>query len=233
MLTTPIEIAVDNARDAVEAAAFADRLEIARALERDGFTPPAALVEEIRSAVGPELELVALIRPHAESVLHPSDLARIAESVRDCLAAGATSVAIGFLDAAGRIDRGVCAALVDAAGGARVTFHRAFDLARDRREAIEDIAAMGIARVLTAGVASFATASRPEGERIADIAKTKAMAGGRFSTIACGGVRSHNARQFAAVGDDVHSACRLKGPDHRPRFDAAEAAALLRVLRAG
>jgi copper homeostasis protein len=75
-----------------------------------------------------------------------------------CRDLGAAGVVVGVLDAAGDVDVARCQGLIAAAGGLPVTFHRAFDFARDPRRALEAAIALGCDRLLTSGQASTAVA---------------------------------------------------------------------------
>ena len=60
-------------------------------------------------------------------------------------------IVIGCLTAEGTVDKPLCQKLIEAAGDMNVTFHRAFDMSRDPKEALEDIISLGCTRVLTSG----------------------------------------------------------------------------------
>jgi copper homeostasis protein len=67
-------------------------------------------------------------------------------------AAGANGVVIGMLNAAGEIDREGLARAIDAADGLAVTFHRAFDEARDLRQSLDVLLGFeAVTNVLTSG----------------------------------------------------------------------------------
>ena len=78
--------------------------------------------------------------------------------IETCARLGCDGVVIGALDADGNVALAACRALIAAAGKLGVTFHRAFDLARDPRRALDDVVTLGCARILTSGQAATATA---------------------------------------------------------------------------
>jgi copper homeostasis protein len=65
--------------------------------------------------------------------------------------AGAHGVVVGALTSDGRVDVEAVRALVAAAEGREVTFHRALDAVPDVLRALDTLAALGVARVLTSG----------------------------------------------------------------------------------
>ena len=105
---------------------------------------------------------------------------------------GVRGIVAGVLRADRRIDVDRARAFVDTAAGLPVTFHRAFDETPDLPEALEDVIAIGAARLLTSGGA----ASAPEGADA--IAALVEQARGRIAIIAGGGIREHNVRELIA-----------------------------------
>jgi copper homeostasis protein len=83
-------------------------------------------------------------------------------------------------------------ALVAAAGGLPLTCHRAFDAARDRDAALEELVALGVSRVLTSGGAPIAA------QGTVAIARLLERAAGRIIVIAGGTVRARNVQQIVA-----------------------------------
>ena len=127
---------------------------------------------------------------------------------------GCEGVVIGALDAAGDVDVAICRELVAAAGPLAVTFNRAFDVARDQREALEAIIALGCSRVLTSG----GRARAPEGATV--IAGLVRQAAGRVTILAGAGITAAQvAPLVAATGvREIHasaSASRISAMHYR------------------
>lgn len=249
-----LEVPVDSV-EAVECAApYADRIELCDDLATEGWTPRESLIRAARAISDAQPEgcrplVIAMIRPRLpESTLALDAAAFVAtervvdaslREIASCTDAGAHEIAIGLLDAHGNIDIPACARLRDAAlgRGASVAFLRVFDLLRDRARGWRDIAALGIGRVLTAGVhgwdASVATveertmvmASDAEAaQRACGAAGPGPVAAGAPAAIAIaagGGVRAENAGKFLRVTPHLHASCRVGG-----RISIAELAAL-------
>ena len=185
-----------------------------------------------------------LIRPRAGDFLYSElEFATMLREVETCKALGCDGVVIGGLDADGNIDVARCGALVAASGKLGVTFHRAFDLARDPARALEDIIEIGCTRVLTSG----GRASAREGA--GRIRELRAQAGERIAIMAGAGVDSRNiaalrdatgAREFHASAKQMlpsamrHSGFTGSGMDSGElRSDVEEIRALVAALRAG
>lgn len=133
----------------------ADRVELCAALPEGGTTPSLGMIERVREAFTGRL--MVIIRPRGHDFLFDADeMAMMRSDIVHSRNAGADGVVIGCLCADATVDREACARLLDAAEGMDVTFHRAIDMTRDPIEALEDIMALGIRRILTSGAAASA-----------------------------------------------------------------------------
>ena len=146
-----LEICVDTVASARAAAlGGADRVELCANLPEGGTTPSAGLIRAAR-AVFPG-GLMVIIRPRGYDFLYSEDeMEAMLHDIGVALNLGADGVVIGCLTADGRVDAARTRRLVAAAGRLDVTFHRAFDMTRDLGEALEDIHALGVRRILTSG----------------------------------------------------------------------------------
>ena len=185
-------------------------IELCADLERGGTTPSHGAVEHARRTR--DLELNVLVRPRAGDFHYGEDERAVMRA--DVVAArtlGADGVALGCLRPDATIDREATRELVELARPLRVTFHRAFDLCPDRREALEELVALGIERVLSSGGGATALAGS------ALLAELVELSAGRIAVIAAGGVRPGNVRSIvdATRVPGVHFAARatsLAGP---------------------
>jgi copper homeostasis protein len=117
---------------------------------------------------------------------------------------GVHGVVIGALTADGDVDVDVCRQLTAAAGGLPVTFHRAFDLARDPFGALEAVVDLGADRLLTSGQDATALDGAPL------LAGLVQAAAGRVTVMAGGGITEHNVARVARLTGvpEIHFSAR-------------------------
>jgi copper homeostasis protein len=192
-MTPMLEICIDGVASARAAlAGGADRVELCANLPEGGTTPSAGMIRAVRGAfLG---GLMVIIRPRGYDFLYSEDeLEVMLHDVRVARELGADGVVIGCLTAEGRVDAARCQRLIDAAGPLDITFHRAFDMTRDLGEALEDILALGIKRILTSG----GQPDVPAG--MAAIAKLVRQSAGRASIMPGGGVTPENLAEIISA----------------------------------
>jgi copper homeostasis protein len=206
-----VEAAVESLADALAAVAGgADRLELCANLDAGGTTPSAALITAILDKV--ELPLVVMIRPREGDFVYSDDeLSHMYEDVAMARSLGASGVVLGVLDSFDRLDLERTAALVEAAGGIPVTFHRAIDQVARRVVSIDALAALGVARVLSSGGAGTAS------DGVDELRAMVQRAGDRLDIIAGGGVRANNARTIVERTGVTELHARCSGDSARIR----------------
>lgn len=199
------EVCVDSVDGAAAAAAGgAQRVELCADLHAGGTTPSAGTIEAALDTL-PGLRVHVLIRPRpGDFTYSPAEVDVMCRDVDAVRRAGAHGVVVGALTRAGDLALDVIGALVDAAGDLDLTFHRAFDLARDPRGALDEIAGLGIGRLLTSGQQASAEAGAGL------IAELVGRAGDRLSVMPGGGVTPSNVGALlAATGvREVHFSAR-------------------------
>lgn len=178
--------------------AGADRVELCTGMYDGGTTPSAAMIELARERL--DIELSVMLRPRGGDFLYSAGELEIMK--RDLLFirnSGADGVVLGLLNADGTVDVQRTAELVEMAYPMKVTFHRAFDMVADARQALEDVVTAGCYRILTSGRHNTA----PEGLEV--IRKLAGQADGRIRIMAGSGVNAANVLQLAEAGvDAVH-----------------------------
>ncbi|MFC4631060.1 copper homeostasis protein CutC [Promicromonospora alba] len=206
-----LELAVQDPAGAVIAAGVgARRVELCSALgATGGMTPSAALIEAVVDAAAvvpssdssPILEVHVLVRPRPGGFVYSA--AEIDLMLRDVTLAtdqGADGVVVGALTPSGTVDVRRMRDLVAAAEDAEVTFHRALDVIGDPIAALDTLAELGVARVLTSGGAARAG----EGlDRLAALVEHSAELG--IEIMAGGGVTAADIPALLRIGvDAVH-----------------------------
>jgi copper homeostasis protein len=153
-----------------------------------------------------------MIRPREGDFVYTDDeLSRMYEDVAMARALGASGVVLGVLDTFDRLDLERTAALVEAAEGIPVTFHRAIDQVARRVVSIDALAALGVARVLSSGGAETAS------EGVDELRAMVQRAGDRLDIVAGGGVRAHNARAIVERTGVTELHARCSGDSARIR----------------
>lgn len=201
------ELAVQDVHGLTVAARLGvDRIELCSALPVGGITPSLGLVETAAAMPGmPPVHV--LVRPRLGGFEYePAEVALILRDVRHALAAGAAGVVIGGVRS-GEVDHDLVRRVLDAAGVASVTFHRAFDTLPDPIAGLRTLASLGVRRILTsAGAASVADA-------LPALADLVTAAGDRIEIMAGGGVRPDAVEKIVRTGvPAVHASAKRTVP---------------------
>jgi len=188
-----VEACVESVEAAVAAeSGGAGRIELCDNLVEGGTTPSIGTVTLARDCL--RIPIHVIIRPRGGDFLYtPREVETMQRDVVAARQAGVAGVVIGALLPEGTIDQETTRALIERARPLSVTFHRAFDLTRDPREALETLVGLGVDRVLTSGQAPTA----PEGEAL--IAALVRQAAGRIGVLPGAGIRADNAAGFVAA----------------------------------
>jgi copper homeostasis protein len=203
-LNRTLEICVDSVPAALAAAAGgADRIELCENLYQGGVTPSAAKITLAKAQL--QIPVFVLIRPRKGDFLYSREEFRtLLEDISLAIAMGADGIVSGVLTAAGDIDLMRTAEMVAAAEGRPFTFHRAFDMCKDPLQAIEELAACGVSRILSSG-------QEPDAQRgLSKLMEFSAYAAGKLSIMACGGLLPDNIAPLLEVPtlSEFHAAVR-------------------------
>jgi len=185
-----LEIAANSLASALAAQdGGADRVELCENLGEGGCTPSYGTLAMARDRL--RIALYVLVRPRAGDFLYDTlERDTMLRDIGMCVRLGCDGIVIGALDAQGDVDIALCRDLIAAAGSLGITFHRAIDVARDPRDALEAAIGLGCERVLTSG----AHANAIEGS--ADIATLVQRASGRIGVMAGAGITPANVRDL-------------------------------------
>jgi copper homeostasis protein len=199
-----LEIAAGSLGSALAAqAGGADRVELCENLGEGGCTPSWGTLAVARDRL--RIPLYVLIRPRPGDFVYDTEEQDVMlRDIEACVRLGCDGFVVGALDKEGAVDMPLCHALVGAAAGRGITFHRAFDVTRDRAVALEAIIALHCERVLTSGGHDSALLGAGE------IALTLARADGRIQVMAGAGVTPDNVAALLrrCAVDAVHASAR-------------------------
>ncbi|MDD7804990.1 MAG: copper homeostasis protein CutC [Endozoicomonas sp. (ex Botrylloides leachii)] len=133
----------------------AKRIELCANMSEDGLTPPAAHIESAKEAFDSFNGLLVMIRPTAYDFYYDNQIIKqMEQQILTAANAGADGVVFGVLDPiTGGIHKEKCRRLIAIAKerGLSTTFHRAFDAVPNWQQALNDVVALGIDRVLSSG----------------------------------------------------------------------------------
>ncbi|MBN1198213.1 MAG: copper homeostasis protein CutC [Bacteroidales bacterium] len=163
----------------------ADRVELCENMADGGCTPSAGTIQLARTYL--KISLFVMIRPRGADFLYSDDEFEIMQ--QDILMAkklGADGVVFGILTSDGRIDGRRMEELVKLSRPMGITCHRAFDMTRDPFEALDDLMALGVDRILTSGQAGNALEGAPL------IRKLITQSKGRILLMPGRGIKEHN-----------------------------------------
>lgn len=146
-----VEIVVYNIESALKAQeGGADRIELCDNPGEGGTTPSYGTIELVRQNVS--MDVFVMIRPRGGDFCYSSyEFHSMKRDISQCQKLSVDGVVFGILNPNGTIDKKRCKELIDQARPLKVTCHRAFDMARDPFEALDDCIDAGFDRILTAG----------------------------------------------------------------------------------
>ncbi len=200
----------------IAAQSGANRLELNSGLEVGGLTPSLGCTQLVLRQIS--IPVVAMSRPRP-SGFHYSrrEFATMLRDAEILLDAGVHGVAFGVLNEQRQIDADRCKQIVKLIGTGQAVFHRAFDLAADRSEALETLVDCGVTRLMTSGGQATAW------QGIREIARVVELAGERIEVIAAGGIRpDHVVKLISGTGaTQIHAGLGDVLTDPTEQFDGA------------
>lgn len=170
----------------------ADRVELCAGIPEGGTTPPHGDIAAARELLT-RTRLHVIIRPRGGDFLYsPLEISIMLKDIEHAKKLGADGVVFGCLTPEGDVDMEQMKRLVDASQGMAITFHRAFDVCRNPRKALEDIIELGCHRILTSG-------QQPTAEQgIPLLKELQQTAAGRITLLAGCGINEGNIARIAS-----------------------------------
>ncbi|XP_065183813.1 copper homeostasis protein cutC homolog [Sycon ciliatum] len=203
---TRLEVCIDSVESAMEAEnGGAHRVELCSGLIEGGTTPTLGMFRQVKKVTA--IDVFVIIRPRsADFCYDPMEVEVMKENICIFKEAGASGIVLGALTKEGRVDRQLTAELVALARPLPVTFHRAFDMAVDLVQALEDLVELGIERVLTSGGESTCLEGLP---MLAQLVK---QAANRIIVVPGGGITEKNLDRILSgcQASEFHASCRTR-----------------------
>lgn len=170
----------------------ADRVELCAGIPEGGTTPSYGDIATARELLT-HTRLHVIIRPRGGDFLYtPLEQRIMLKDIENARRLGADGVVFGCLTPEGDIDIALMKQLLEAAQGMSVTFHRAFDVCRQPKQALETLIQLGCHRILTSG-------AQPTAEQgIPLLKELQAQASGRIILLAGCGVNENNIARIAS-----------------------------------
>ncbi|UBM57823.1 copper homeostasis protein CutC [Marinilongibacter aquaticus] len=180
-----------------------DRIEVCGGFGEGGTTPSHGLVRLCVENLSPKAYV--MIRPRGGDFVYSKEEQEVIEA--DLFALKSLKPAgfvFGALTPDGEVDVTLCKKVVEWAQPFPLTFHRAFDYAKDPFLALEQIIELGFERILTSGQAANAVLGLDLLKQLTEKAK------GRIQIMAGAGVNEKNAGDFVAAGlPALHSSLKV------------------------
>lgn len=173
------EVCCGCTEDAVNAfMGGADRIELNSALFLGGLTPSLGTLREVKRLVS--IPVMAMVRPREGGFCYTErEYATMKEDAKLLLENGADGLVFGFLHADGTVDAERTKEFVELCGEKEAVFSRAIDVCPDIPEAVKQLAALGINRILTSGGEISAELGMDMIKRMKEVAgKTEILPGG-------------------------------------------------------
>lgn len=209
-----LEAPVFTVEAALKAAEYGiDRLELCSDFGEGGETPSAGMLGFLKEKVA--IPVFVMLRPRGGDFVYSSEeLYVMKKDISIFKNLGADGFVFGVLDKDGNVDREACKYLINVAGELPCTFHRAFDIAADRRKALNIIIDLGFQRILTSGGENDVTKGKETILELLDLAKDDII------IMPGGGSKPEHVSLFNQNGQlkEIHASCKSYRPTHSAYF---------------
>ena len=203
-----LEICVESVESAIAAeGGGAQRIELCADLAGGGTTPSAGLMQCVREHA--RLPVHVMIRPRPGDFCYSDyELEIMRNDIQVAKQRKMDGVVLGILRQDDSVDVERTKMLVEYAHPLPVTFHRAFDLAKNPATALEDVLETRSSRILTSGGEARATDGLAILRYLVDAAK------GRILIMPCGGIDSGSIARIvrATSAREIHTSVGTSNP---------------------
>ena len=146
-----LEICANSYQSAVNAEiASAHRIELCSEISVGGITPSLGLLKKVLQSL--TIPVHVLIRPRSGNFTYSDkEFEIMKENIRLCKDLGCAGIVSGVLHEDNSIDLKRTKELIELSKPMSFTFHRAFDIVSKPKEALLQLIALGVHRLLTSG----------------------------------------------------------------------------------
>ena len=175
------------------------RIELCSELSIGGITPSYGLIKQVSDTL--YIKSFVLIRPRSGNFCYSkAEFEIIKNDIKICKELGCHGIVSGVLNEDNTIDIERTRKLVELSKPLPFTFHRAFDIVPNAKDALEQLIDLGVDRILTSG-------QHPKAIDGLDALKVlNQQANNRIIILVGSGISSQNAEDFKDAGfDEIHA----------------------------
>jgi len=195
-----LEICANSYQSAVNAEiASAHRIELCSEISVGGITPSLGLLKKVLQSL--TIPVHVLIRPRSGNFTYSDkEFEIMKENIRLCKDLGCAGIVSGVLHEDNSIDLKRTKELIELSKPMSFTFHRAFDIVSKPKEALLQLIALGVHRLLTSGQEEKAE------DGIDLLLELQKLAKNKLTILPGSGINSENCIHFKNNGfTEIHS----------------------------
>ena len=195
-----LEICANSYQSAKNAQiAGAQRIELCSDLSIGGITPSYGFIKQVISDL--DIETFVLIRPRSGNFCYSEEeFEIIKQDIQICKTLGCHGIVTGVLKPDNTIDVKRTRELIELSKPLAFTFHRAFDIVPNPKDALDQLIDLGANRILSSGQHSKAI------DGLENLIELKQRAKNRLTLLVGSGVNSENAKTFKEEGfEEIHA----------------------------
>ncbi len=195
-----LEICANSYQSAVNAEiASAHRIELCSEISVGGITPSLGLLKKVLQSL--TIPVHVLIRPRSGNFTYSDkEFEIMKENIRLCKDLGCAGIVSGVLHEDNSIDLKRTKELIELSKPMSFTFHRAFDIVSKPKEALLQLIALGVHRLLTSGQQEKAE------DGIDLLLELQKLAKNKLTILPGSGINSENCIHFKNTGfTEIHS----------------------------